>query len=61
MKLLTIKYPSGREVSILAFLLKMTSLEIGQARRRSINRESTGVKNAEPPLLNNQQEEHHER
>lgn len=31
MKLPTIKYPSGLEVSLAAFLLKMASLDVGQA------------------------------
>ena len=61
MKLPTIKLPSGMEVSLAAFLLKMTSLDTGQARRRSINRESSGVKDAETPLFNNQMEVRHER
>ena len=43
MKLPTTKYPSGQEMSLSAFLLKMTSLDIRQARRISINRESSGV------------------
>lgn len=40
MKLPTVKYPSGLEVSLAAFLLKMVSLDVGQAQRCSINRES---------------------
>lgn len=40
MKLPTVKYPSGLEVSLAAFLLKMASLDVGQAQRCSINRES---------------------
>lgn len=61
MKLPTIKYPSGLEVSLAAFLLKMTALDIGQVRRRSINRDSSGAKDAETPSINNQKEERHER
>jgi len=63
MKLPTIKCPSGMEVSLAAFLLKMTSLNTGQAQSRSINRESSGVgvKNTGAPSLNNQKEERHER
>ncbi|HEV8328428.1 MAG TPA: hypothetical protein VGQ08_13185 [Nitrospiraceae bacterium] len=61
MKLLTIKYPSGLEVSLAAFLLKVTSLDTGQARRRSITRESSGDKDAETPSINHQKEERHER
>jgi hypothetical protein len=40
MKLPTVKYPSGLEVSLASFLLKMASLDVGQAQRCSINRES---------------------
>ncbi len=63
MKLPTVKYPSGLEVSLAAFLLKMTSLDVGQAQRLSINRESSdvGVKDTGTPSLNNQKEERHER
>ena len=59
MKVPTIKCPSGMEVSLAAFLLKMTSLNTGQAQRRSINRESSGVgvKDIGAPSLNNQKEE----
>ncbi len=46
MKPLTIKYPSGREVSLAAFLLKMTSLD-NHARTLSINRERSDIKDAE--------------
>jgi hypothetical protein len=60
MKIPTIKYPSGLEVSLTAFLLKMTSLDIGQARRRSINRDSSGAMDVETPTFNNQKEEKHE-
>jgi len=49
MKLPTIKYASGLEVSLAAFLLKMTSLDVGQARRRSINRERSSISGAETP------------
>jgi hypothetical protein len=63
MKLPTIKCPSGMEVSLAAFLLKLTSLKTGQAQRRSINRESSGVgvQNIGTPSLNHQKEERHER
>ena len=40
MKLPTVKYPSGLKVSLAAFLLKMVSLDVEQAQRCSINRES---------------------
>ena len=43
MKQPTIKYPSGLEVSLAAFLLKLTSPDIGQARRLSILPERSGV------------------
>lgn len=63
MKLPTIKRPSGTEVSLAAFLLKMTSLNTGQAQRRFINRESSGVgvNDTGASALNNQKEERHER
>ena len=61
MKLPTIKYPSGLEVSLASFLLNMTSLDVGQARRSSINRESSDDKDAEPSSFNNKKEEGHER
>jgi hypothetical protein len=61
MKLPTVKFQSGQVVSLAAFLLKLTSLDVGQARRPAINRERTGVMNAEPLSFNNQQEERHER
>ena len=62
MKLLTVKYPSGLEVRLSAFLLRMASLDVGQVHRLSINRESfgVGVKDTEPPSLNNQKEGSHE-
>ena len=61
MKLPIIKFQSGREVSLAAFLLKMTSLDVIQARRRSINREGSSVKDVSAPSFNNQKEERHER
>jgi hypothetical protein len=61
MTLPTVKFQSGQVVSLAAFLLKMTSLDTGQARRRSITRESSGDKDAETPSINHQQEERHER
>ena len=61
MKLTTVKYPSGREVSLAAFLLKMTSLDIGQVRRRSLNRDSSGVQDARTPSSQHQKEEPYER
>ena len=61
MKLSTIKYPSGREVSLTAFLLTMTSVDVGAARRLSIYRERSSVPDAWTPSSNNQDEDNHER
>ena len=61
MKFPTIKYQSGLEVSLPAFLLKMTSLDVGDSRRRSNNRKSPGVSYAGNPSSHNQKEEQHER
>ena len=61
MKFPTIKYQSGLEVSLAAFLLKMTSLDVGHRRRVSINRKSPGVSYAGNPSTHNQKEEQHER
>lgn len=61
MKLPTVKFQSGQVVSLAAFLLKLTSPDVGQARRSAINRERAGVMDAEPLSFNNQQEERHER
>ena len=61
MTLPTVKFQSGQVVSLAAFLLKMTSLDVGQARRPAINRERAGVMDAELLSFNNQQEERHER
>lgn len=49
MKLTTIKYPSGLEVSLAAFLLKMTSFDVQQARRLSITREGSSISGTETP------------
>ena len=57
MKLPTIKYASGLEVSLPAFLLKMTSPDVGQARKLSTNRVNSATKHAETPSFNNQKEE----
>lgn len=51
MKQLTIKYPSGREVSLAAFLLKMTSLDNGYARKPSIDRERAGGPDIPTPVM----------
>lgn len=61
MKLSTIKYPSGREVSLTAFLLTMTSVDVGAARRLSINRGKSSVPDAGTPSSNNQEDVNHER
>lgn len=61
MKVPTVKYQSGLEVSLAAFLLKMNSLDVGQSRRRSINRKSPGMSYAGNPSTHNQKEEQHER
>jgi hypothetical protein len=60
-KIPTVKYQSGLEVSLAAFLLKITSLDMGQSRRHSIHRKSPGMSYAGNPSSHNQQEEHHER
>jgi hypothetical protein len=57
------KDPSGLEVSLPVFPLKIASLDVGQTQRLSINREIPGVavKNSETRSFNNQKEERHER
>lgn len=61
MKLPTVKYPSGLEVSLAAWLLKMASRNVGQAQRTPITRESSSVKDTETRLFNHQKEERYER
>jgi hypothetical protein len=61
MKLPTVKYPSGLEVSLAAWLLKMASLDVAQARRLTMTRERSGVKDTETPVINHQKEERNER
>lgn len=61
MKLPTVKYQSGLEVSLAAFLLKMTSLDAGHSRRCAINQKSPGVSYAGNSSTHNQKEEQHER
>ena len=61
MKLPTVKYPSGLEVSLAAWLLKMASLDVGQARRLHVARERPGVKDTETPVIHHQKEERYER
>ncbi|HYM89429.1 MAG TPA: hypothetical protein VES92_09975 [Nitrospiraceae bacterium] len=43
----TVKFQSGQEVSLAAFLLKLTSLDGGQARKPAIDRERAGVRDAD--------------
>ena len=57
MELSTVKYPSGREVSLASFLLKMTYLDRGEARRDTHNRGPSGVLHAGIPSANQQKEE----
>lgn len=61
MKVPTVKYQSGVEVSLPAFLLKMTSLDVGHRRRVSINGKSSGVPDVRTYSTHNQKEEQHER
>jgi len=61
MKLLTVKYRSGLEVSLAAFLLKMTSLDVEHSWGRAINRTSPSRLYAGNPSTHNQKEEQHER
>ena len=61
MKVPTVKYQSGLEVSLAAFLLKMTSLDVGQSGRHSIHQKSPGGSFAGNLSSHNQQEEQHER
>ncbi len=46
MTLSTVKFQSGQEVSLAAFLLKLTSLDVGQARKPAMDRERAGVRDA---------------
>ena len=61
MKMPTVKYQSGLEVSLAAFLLKTTSLDVEHRRTRSLNGKSSGVLDARAPSSHNQKEEQHER
>ena len=54
MKIPTVKYQSGLEVSLAAFLLKMTFRDVGHRRRIYINGKSPGVSYAENPSTHNQ-------
>ena len=61
MKLPTVKYQSGREVSLAAFLLRMASLDISRTGRISLNEKQSGAPGAGIPSFHNQKEERHER
>ncbi len=61
MKVPTVKYQSGLEVSLAAFLLTLTSLDVGDSQRRSRNPKSPGLSYAGNSSTHNQKEEQHER
>ena len=63
MRQLTVKYQSGLEVSLAAFLLRMTSHNIGRARRYSYSSDGkrSGTQDAGTLAFHNQKEERHER
>ena len=61
MKVPTVKYQSGVEVSLAAFLLKMTSLDVGHRRRVSVKEKSSGGLDVRTHSTHNQKEEQHER
>jgi hypothetical protein len=63
MKQLTIKYPSGLEVNLAAYLLRMTSPSVGLARRPAVNPERSEITNTGTSSSHNhsQNEERHER
>ena len=61
MKVPTVKYQSGLEVSLAAFLLTLTSLDVGDSQRRSRNPKSPGLSYAGHPSTHNQKEEQYER
>jgi hypothetical protein len=56
MKVPTVKYQSGLEVSLAAFLLQLISLDVGDSRRRSKNPKSPGLSYAGHPSTHNQKE-----
>ena len=60
MKLPTVKYPSGREVSLAAFLLRIASLESRRTGRISLNGKRSGAKDAAIPSFHHQKEQRHE-
>jgi len=57
----TVKYQSGLEVSLAAFLLKMTSLDVGHRRRVSIKKKNSGAPDVRAHSTHNQKEDQHER
>jgi hypothetical protein len=57
----TVKYQSGVEVSLAAYLLKLTSLDVGHRPRVSINRKSSGAPDVRTHSTHHQWEELHER
>ena len=61
MRQLTVKYQSGLEVSLAAFLLRMTSLNIRRARRYSSDGKRSGTQDAGTLAFHNHKEERHER
>lgn len=61
MKQPTVKYPSGLEVNLAAFLLKMTSPGIGQARTPAIHPERSGLQESGATSSHSQREEKDER
>jgi hypothetical protein len=60
MKQPTIKYPSGVEVNLAAYLLRMTSPGLGQVRRPAINPERSEVTDS-GTIISQQKEEKDER
>ena len=61
MKVPTVKYQSGVEVSLAAFLLKMTSFDVGHRQRVSVKEKSSGGLDVRTHSTHNQKEEQHER
>ncbi len=47
MTLPTVKFQSGQEVSLAAFLLKLTSHDLGKARKPAFDGEQAGVMEAD--------------
>jgi len=61
MKQPTIKYPSGMEVNLAAYLLRMTSPSVGLVRRASNNPKRSGVADSGTTSSHSQKEEKDER